>query len=1045
MTRPSPWSAALAAGCLITLQPRPALAQATSLTLGPPGASTFANDATGPRIATFPSTQTTGDAFLSPDSLLLGGLSEPGNGSALTIRGAPYGYLDTGTLLSIVSTEHSIFNSRAGVNSGYDGFPGGMVAMSQDPDFNSVNLYNQTTALPPRIILGSGVSYSATQILLATPLSAAQLAQMRRNMWVTTNSIDPTMASVVSGTLATAATSGSQTLTLSGTVNAPVGSYVKAFHGGINGPTVTASAVASSGGNTVVTLSAPLVDGGTDAAPVTSYPAGTAYGFVTYNTPVTSTTATAVGATSLVVGTTAPIPVGTAVLSSNPGIAAGTTVTATSVSGNVTTLTLNNAIVSDAAGDGSYPAGTTYYLGLPQAMPAGQHIPTVTYGSTVTGWDPNGTFITVNGWTVPGGNRSMVGQVPSGVLDPTMPYTSQTAYLGAPTTASINNWVQVYDPSPQVPASSTPSDGENSRISQFEGLELDQWNLAKTDYSATFRGLTIGYTPLASVSSGGVSHGVLPSTDSYDLSLAGNMPTLLRFAGSPTANYLVGESLLVRGNGGVSGAAGKTGELFEHSAFMDGMDDFRLVDWLQKDSATTGAQGGSMRLGLVLNGTQGTVGAPQSQIAFNVPGLGTGSIGLFGYGGSGLSVDGQGNAHLGPSQTLTFSNSASGGGLIGSDAAGDIFLHPGSSAAQTVSTGTLAAQDGLTINGPAGINYITAPSMLVRGNAGVSGAVGSTGELFEQSGYIDGANNMRLVDWLSQDSSAVGAQGGSMHLGLIIDGAQGSVGTPQSQLLFDAAGFGTGSIGMVGYGGGGIIVNGAGNATLTKGGSFSLQNSAGGVGATLQTDPGGDLLVRSAVAGGGGLSIAAGSTVGLNTPTATVFSNTASVNASSATLGWNCSNGGGEACIEVSGDAGSTHGFAIFQDGAANTLSSASEILAVDSHGNQTLAGGLRTGACAGLALQTASGGSGGTVSSNAAGDLVLGSATGGASVRSTQPLVLATAAFASLPATGNPGAELFCTDCRKPGETAGSGTGMVVFDDGHAHWVSTAGTVAAN
>lgn len=55
--------------------------------------------------------------------------------------------------------------------------------------------------------------------------------------------------------------------------------------------------------------------------------------------------------------------------------------------------------------------------------------------------------------------------------------------------------------------------------------------------------------------------------------------------------------------------------------------------------------------------------------------------------------------------------------------------------------------------------------------------------------------------------------------------------------------------------------------------------------------------------------------------------------------------------------------------------------------------------------------------------------------------------ALAGLPATtpGLPGREVFCTDCRKPGEAAGAGTGVQVFDDGKNHWVSTAGTVAAN
>jgi hypothetical protein len=363
----------------------------------------------------------------------------------------------------------------------------------------------------------------------------------------------------------------------------------------------------------------------------------------------------------------------------------------------------------------------------------------------------------------------------------------------------------------------------------------------------------------------------------------------------------------------------------------------------------------------------------------------------------------------------------------------------------------LVAQNGIIIAGSATINTIAAASMLVKGNAGVSGAVGNTGELFEQSGYIDGANNMRLVDWLQQDSTTIGAAGGSMHFGLIVDGAQGSVGKPQSQMIFDPSGFGTGSIGLSGYYGGGLVVNGAGNTTLTSGGSLIFQNGTGANGTMISADVTGNLRLTSAVANGGGLTVPRSSTIGVNTPTATVFSVSPAVNASSATWGWNCSNGGGEACVQVSGDAGSTQGFAIYQDSSANLLSSASRIFGVDHSGTETILGefyagsNIYTGGNAALILRTPSGSRGGTVGSDSAGDVVLGSAASGGKIVASRPVVLASAAFRSLPATGNPGAELFCTDCLKPSEAAGAGTGMIVFDDGHSHWVSTAGTIAAN
>ncbi len=1024
----------------------------SSLTVSSPGTADFANDATGTRVGVLPVTPTTGDAWTSPDSVQVGGFSDFNNGGSIVIRGAPYGYLDTGTLLSIVSTAHSLSNSRAGVNSGYNGYPAGLAVMAGYRDFNLVNLYNQTTALPPRIIVNGGITYAPMQIQFATPLTASQISQLRRNMWVTTNSIDPAMAQVTIGALASIAKSGDSVLTLGGTVGVNVGSYVKSFHAGINGPTVSVTSVTSSGGNTVVGLSVPLVDGGTDQSPITSYAAGTSYGFMTYNTPGVTAAATNVGSSTLAFSGVFNVLVGTTLSTANSGIASGTTVTSTATVANTTVVTLSHPLVADAAGDPSYPAGTTYYLGMPFAWPIGQQVPTFTYGTTITGWDTGGTYINVNGWTVPGSGRSMTGQVPSSLLDPNMPYAKQTVYIGTPTTATINNWVQSYDPRPTVPATSTPSEGESSRIQAFEGLELDQWNFAKQDYEGTFRGLTIGYTPLSSVTSGGISHGVLPSADSYDLQLAGNVPTLLRFTGAPTANYIIGDSMLFKGNAGVNGAAGNTGEMFEHSAVMDGIDTFRLTDWLQKDSAAAGSGGGSMRLGLILNGTQGNVITPQSQVVFDVPGVGPGSIELFGYSGSGLYVDQVGVAYVSPNGALSFkTGSNANGGLISSDIAGDLVMGTRTAGAQILATAPLVAQNGISITGGTAANVITAPSMLVEGNAGVAGAAGNTGELFEQSGYIDGTNNMRLVDWLQKDSAAIGAAGGSMHLGLIIDGAQGAVRQPQSQIVFDPAGFGTGSVGLLGYNGGGMVVNTSGNLTITNGGNLIFQNGTGAMGSGIYADSAGNLNLSSAITGGGGLSVPWSSTIGVKTPTTTVFSNSGSVNASSASLGWNCSNGGGEACLQVSGNAGAYNGFSVYQDSSSDQLAQATKIFGIDRTGTETIlnafyaGAGVYTGPGASLVLRTPTSANGGNVSSDSAGDLVLGSGLPGGRVVATRPFVLATAAYISLPVTGIAGSEMLCTDCLKPGEGGGAGTGMLVVDDGHAHWITSAGTIAAH
>jgi len=57
-------------------------------------------------------------------------------------------------------------------------------------------------------------------------------------------------------------------------------------------------------------------------------------------------------------------------------------------------------------------------------------------------------------------------------------------------------------------------------------------------------------------------------------------------------------------------------------------------------------------------------------------------------------------------------------------------------------------------------------------------------------------------------------------------------------------------------------------------------------------------------------------------------------------------------------------------------------------------------------------------------------------------PVRFKNVAFAELGPAGVSGRQVFCSDCRKPGEGTGTGTGMMVFDDGKS-WVSMAGTIA--
>jgi hypothetical protein len=81
------------------------------------------------------------------------------------------------------------------------------------------------------------------------------------------------------------------------------------------------------------------------------------------------------------------------------------------------------------------------------------------------------------------------------------------------------------------------------------------------------------------------------------------------------------------------------------------------------------------------------------------------------------------------------------------------------------------------------------------------------------------------------------------------------------------------------------------------------------------------------------------------------------------------------------------------------------------------------------------------TTTSN--GDLTLKASTG--SIVAMSPVQVPSFPFRSLPPTGSPARLVFCSDCLKPGEKNGAGTGMMLFDDGHNRWTSIIGTPAAH
>ena len=82
----------------------------------------------------------------------------------------------------------------------------------------------------------------------------------------------------------------------------------------------------------------------------------------------------------------------------------------------------------------------------------------------------------------------------------------------------------------------------------------------------------------------------------------------------------------------------------------------------------------------------------------------------------------------------------------------------------------------------------------------------------------------------------------------------------------------------------------------------------------------------------------------------------------------------------------------------------------------------------------------------NAAGGLLLAIDQGGNTTIAAGSLIKASYTKANLPRGDIAGREAYCSDCLKPGEAAGAGTGMPVFHDAsHSTWYTMAGAVAAN
>ncbi len=263
-----------------------------------------------------------------------------------------------------------------------------------------------------------------------------------------------------------------------------------------------------------------------------------------------------------------------------------------------------------------------------------------TYSAFVDGWASDGSSIDVIGWTVIGGHRAQGGQIPGDRLDTHWTrYPTRTALFGAPTKQFLNVWVMGYDPTRDDAGIPT-----TSLAHRFEGLELDMYNAALSDYEASFHGMTINYSPHTVINKGSSSeHPVRPAADSYDLLLGGDgIQKILRLTGSPASTEIDGTTLHVDGNTGVPAWAGGKDtrtETLESVTEAEG-NRLRVVTWGQRSGPGQGWRYVSLNVGLIVDGDIGDAkaGSMMGRVTFNPPGH-PGGVAIMTRGGTGLTID----------------------------------------------------------------------------------------------------------------------------------------------------------------------------------------------------------------------------------------------------------------------------------------------------------------------------------------------------------------------------------------------------------------------
>lgn len=282
------------------------------------------------------------------------------------------------------------------------------------------------------------------------------------------------------------------------------------------------------------------------------------------------------------------------------------------------------------------------------------------YFAMTTAIAADGSGVTVSGWTVEGANKGVATpSVVPGNYTISAGHSTPFVAFGAPRKVFGQNFYAAYNPL-------DVANNGDSRIKEYENIEIDLNNLATTDYAASFHGDTCVYVPQGRVpnsagtptpNTDGVTHAILPTDDSYCLNILGGnaLPTLIRVSQAGVVQvwgdgyWLDGHALT---SPGIEAGSRKLNTVWEQAIDTNRQ---RLAIWGQRDVA--GGAGGwpnaSMHLGLVIDGPTGSLpsnpvdqshGSPRGEVIFDPPNF-AGGVCLSNYTEVlGLCVDNNGNA-----------------------------------------------------------------------------------------------------------------------------------------------------------------------------------------------------------------------------------------------------------------------------------------------------------------------------------------------------------------------------------------------------------------